>query len=464
LKEILEPVYGDTDSYIDEGETPDTQLATREDIPTGEGLLSKDSKFSEMVPKGIIGKSPESDALDDDDQISKFESSKSSDKGKSSISDLKADLRKIMDRVPTKRLVKKPQKKVDKESEKKFEREFEDLLHDEETEEKKLEPESEPESELGSELGSEPEKEPEPELDKEYEKSIRRRKRRTADEDEEPKIEYRDPALDLEGEIEDQATTLMKTLEGRIEKSKELGFNIPMAERLFSIAESYFENGEFERVLEYTKKGIKNVTDMAARKGFTTEIGLEIVGGGPGGPSADMEEDTETAVTVEPIEPEQIQKPSKGKRSKVKRSEIETKAEKPEKKKLKGKKAAAKIKAALKKINQEIKDTKDMGLEVDEAESLIKGAIQELKANNLAKAKELGILSRDALKVTKSEFIKQKALDMIKVAWKEIAVAEEQGMDVSEANGYLQEARNQIKENKFEKAAQFAMRAINFFK
>jgi hypothetical protein len=53
---------------------------------------------------------------------------------------------------------------------------------------------------------------------------------------------------------------------------------------------------------------------------------------------------------------------------------------------------------------------------------------------------------------------------MIKVAWKEIAVAEEQGMDVSEANGYLQEARNQIKENKFEKAAQFAMRAINFFK
>jgi tetratricopeptide (TPR) repeat protein len=339
LKEILEPSYADEESLTVEGETPDSELTAREDLPTGEGLLSKDSKFSEMVPKGIIGKSTESDALADDDQKSKFGKSVSSDGGKSSISDLKADLKKIMERVPTKRLVKKPSKEVGeeeesridggKETEKKFERDFENLISDEQTEEKvqgkepelELEPEQEPETKTEVDL------EPEPEI--ESETLIRRRSRRKAAEPEEPKIEYKDPALELEGETEDQARKLMKILEGRIEKSKELGFNVPMAERLFSISESYFENGEFERVLEYTKKGIKNVSDMAIRKDFTAEIGLEILGGGP---STGMETETDPAVTVEPYEPEEIQKPSPGKKTKRKRSDIKTETEKPEKK------------------------------------------------------------------------------------------------------------------------------------
>ena len=53
---------------------------------------------------------------------------------------------------------------------------------------------------------------------------------------------------------------------------------------------------------------------------------------------------------------------------------------------------------------------------------------------------------------------------MIKYAWKEIETAENDGVETSVASTLLQDARNQIKEKNFKKAAELAMKSIQSLK
>jgi hypothetical protein len=291
-----------------------------------------------------------------------------------------------------------------------------------------------------------------------------------------------------------------------------------MAERLFSIAESYYENGEFESVNEYALKGIQNVIDMAERKGISLDFtGESIEGASRLGiesesdleptlepisraslseleinkkksiietdrerdkePEKELEKETEIetikevkfieeraetegALEVEPIlEETPKKKKQKKKKSKVKKTESggmkSTKADS------KRAKTAAKLKTALKKIKDEISSTKDMGVPVDEAEALIQKAFRELKNGKLAKAKDIGLLAKNTLRTIRSDFIKQKALDIVKAAWKDLKDAKSRGDDVGQASKMLQEARNRIKAGEYEKAAELAMNALN---
>jgi tetratricopeptide (TPR) repeat protein len=58
-------------------------------------------------------------------------------------------------------------------------------------------------------------------------------------------------AIDLELAVEKEATNLLITADEKITMAKDSGLNIPMAERLLSIGESYFDRGEFDKVKEY---------------------------------------------------------------------------------------------------------------------------------------------------------------------------------------------------------------------
>ena len=55
-------------------------------------------------------------------------------------------------------------------------------------------------------------------------------------------------------------------------------------------------------------------------------------------------------------------------------------------------------------------------------------------------------------------------MELIKGAWKEIEDAEEEGLDVDESSDLLKDARNKIKDGKFEIAAELAMNAIQLIK
>ncbi len=289
--------------------------------------------------------------------------------------------------------------------------------------------------------------------------------------------------IDLEGitNPEEKAMLLIERLNKKIELAKNAGLNTPMAERLYSIAESYFENGEFESVYEYALKGIKNINDTAERKGVSVEI--EIKSKDKAGiKDLDKELDKRAVVSLEEDFEPQLEPISKASfRSLeyklktgldestdefVKESKGKKKSKKRKKEKIKGKKSKTflKLKSALKKIRDEIKEAKDMGLDVDSAEELINTARDELDSNNLLNAKEIGLKAKQEIKNIKKDFIRQKALDLIKVAWKEISDAEAQGLEVDEANELLEDARNQIKEGKYEVAAERAMKAINMFK
>ena len=454
LQDILEP------SFLEK--TQKTAAVTEIESELDRAIHQK-SKFTDIVPMGIIGDAPGSEARDtsakaqveaDVESKSPEKIEKSIKKSKSSIDDLKADLQKIMERVPTKRFIKRPPAHKDsieldkkpssvdltkpkkeeeqieriesKELDRKMEEEFEKLIHD------KLEVEFEPPPEI-----------PKMEIEQEVEEKTNE--------------DYINEELNIEGNPEEQATGYMEILEAKISRAKEISLNVPMAERLYSIAESYFEDGEFESVIEYTKKGINTINEHAARKGLADELGLIDKEKGKRKKiekkSSEELPPPEKAISERPLENGAVRK----------RDQIGDRASK-KKKKITDKKAAAKIKIALKKIQKEINETKEMGIDVNEAEELIKIAVRELKSNNLVNAKNIGIEAKRTIKTTKADFVKQKALDMIKVAWKEIAEAENNGEDVSDAHELLVEARNMIKNEEYEKAAQFALKAINYFK
>jgi tetratricopeptide (TPR) repeat protein len=427
LKNILEPSY-DTE----ESEAPDEDVDEASSA-SSQVELDRKKKFSDIVPMGIIGDAPNSR---DEDTIEKPDS-------KSSISDLKADLKRIMERVPTKRKVKKPKKLEFVEGEKK---------RVEENDEPEPETKFEAEEDIASVT------KPEIDLDLETEKPEIEALEKT----EKPaKKEYIEPELELSGESQEQAEILMNALENKIKLAGKAGLNVPMAERLFSIAESYHEGGEYESVIEYTKKGIKNINDLATRKGIAEKVSLKATG-------EPLEtEQEEPGPTLEPIskksfegvpEVEEISEENEPE------GDTEPEAKKKKKKKKVNKQAAEKIKIALKKISSEIKATREMGIPVEGAQELIKKAVEELRGNNLAEAKDIGIQARNMIKDIKADFIRQKALDIIKVAWKEIEEAKANGLDISKANKLLQRARNQIKKENYEKAASFAMKALNLLK
>jgi tetratricopeptide (TPR) repeat protein len=259
--------------------------------------------------------------------------------------------------------------------------------------------------------------------------------------------------VDDELEVEKEATNLLITADEKITAAKEIGVNLPMAERLLTIGESYFDRGEFDKVNEYARKAIKQVDDMISHKGFDEQL------------KEALESDkTDLAATKEPKpmfepEPEMETEPEpetkKGKKkARAGDKDIETKKTE----------TANKLEAALHKIEVEIVETKNLGVNIEDTEELIQDALEELELGNLSEAKAIGISAKNKIKKIKKNFIKKKALELIKVAWKEIEIAEDNGMDVTEPNIELKNARNLIKDGKFEEAAKLAMTVIQLVK
>jgi tetratricopeptide (TPR) repeat protein len=261
------------------------------------------------------------------------------------------------------------------------------------------------------------------------------------EEPEEPEASDEEP-LNPELEVEKEATNMLIEADEKITAAKNVGLNMPMAERLLTIGESYFDRGDFDKVKEYASKAIKQVDENVSRKGFSEKVKQKI----------DHEEvEEEVAVEEEYEEPvEVVEEPPS--------------LEEIKEKKAKRTKTAAKLEAALQKIETEIAEAKELGVSIDNTEDLIKTAFEEIEADNLAEAKELGILAKNKIKNIKKNFIKKKALQLIKVAWKEIEVAENKGAVVTQPRKLLQDARNQIKERKFQKAAKLAMKANQIIK
>lgn len=261
------------------------------------------------------------------------------------------------------------------------------------------------------------------------------------EESEEPEALDEEP-LNPELEVEKEATNMLIEADEKITAAKNVGLNMPMAERLLTIGESYFDRGDFDKVKEYASKAIKQVDENVSRKGFAEKVKQKI----------DHDEvEEEVGVEEEYEEPvEEVEEPPS--------------PEEIKEKKAKRTKTASKLEAALQKIETEIAEAKELGVSIDNTEDLIKTAFEEIDVDNLAEAKELGILAKNKIKNIKKNFIKKKALQLIKVAWKEIEVAENNGADVTQPRKLLQDARNQIKERKFQKAAKLAMKANQIIK
>ena len=92
------------------------------------------------------------------------------------------------------------------------------------------------------------------------------------------------------------------------------------------------------------------------------------------------------------------------------------------------------------------------------------GGINEFKKRNYKEANAHLNKAKGTIKKIKIKFIKKKALEMIKYAWKEIEKAENQGIDIEEANLLLEDSRNQIKIGEFEKAVELALQSIQTIK
>ena len=101
---------------------------------------------------------------------------------------------------------------------------------------------------------------------------------------------------------------------------------------------------------------------------------------------------------------------------------------------------------------------------MDAAEELITIAIGEYKDHDYEDANVHLNEAQDTIRTIKMKFIKKKALEMIKYAWKEIEKAENQGIDIAEANSLLQNSRNQIKIGEFEKAVELALQSLQILK
>jgi len=244
-------------------------------------------------------------------------------------------------------------------------------------------------------------------------------------------------------EIEKEATNILITADEKITAGKDAGLNMPMAERLLAIGESYFDRGDFDKVKEYADKAIKQVDEIVSRKGFKQQakplLDLEAEVGG-------IKQDDEAGE-------------GEGEGD-------EDYEEEPEPKRESGKKTgtAGKLEKALEKIQHEILEVKDLGVDIGDAEDLLNGAFEKLDKGNFPGAKEHGITSKNKIKTVKKNFIKKKALELIKNAWKDIAMAENEGIDVTESNILLKDARNLIKNDKFEEAAKIAMNVIQLLK
>ncbi len=109
--------------------------------------------------------------------------------------------------------------------------------------------------------------------------------------------------IDSELKIEKEATNLLITADEKITAAKDSGLNIPMAERLLTIGESYFDRGEFDRVKEYAEKAIRQIDEIAARKGITKEVEAKIAAG------AQEKNSLAATETVEPAEEELVVEP-----------------------------------------------------------------------------------------------------------------------------------------------------------
>jgi tetratricopeptide (TPR) repeat protein len=253
--------------------------------------------------------------------------------------------------------------------------------------------------------------------------------------------------------IEKEATNLLIAADEKLNEAKESGLNLPMAERLLLIGESYFDRGDFETVKDYANKAIKQVEEMISRKGIQ-EIG--------GKPITTPDND----VAVESIdEPSESSVPSQIPTTPTKRAESKGKAKSSSKGKGQDRsQAVEKLNSGLNKIKSDISEAMEMGLDLTEAQDMIDQALIEFDNDHFTDAKRLGKNAKSLLKENKKMYIKKKALEMVKYAWKEIAQAEQMGIDISEATVLLQESRNLIKSGKFDKAVKMAIESIQTVK
>jgi tetratricopeptide (TPR) repeat protein len=258
--------------------------------------------------------------------------------------------------------------------------------------------------------------------------------------------------------VEKEATNLLISADELISDAKASGLNLPMAERLLSISESYFDRGDFETVKEYAEKAIKQIEDMMERRGITGEEGKprskkkskseEI--------ESEIEPDSRAEMEAEAITETEVHGEPESEDAKDVEPEVEE--EKPKSK------AIAKLEAALNKIKAELEEAKDMGLELVDAENTLNHAYDEFNQNHFSNAKKLATNARTNMRKLKKKFIKKKALEMVKYAWKEIEKAGEEGEDMAVASTLLQDARNLIKDGKYEKAVELAMKSIQTIK
>ncbi len=235
-----------------------------------------------------------------------------------------------------------------------------------------------------------------------------------------------------ESEIENEATQQLILFDKRINTAKDMDLNVPMAERLFSIAEGYFDRSEFGSVKEYVDKGLKSLDVALAQNQKVKNSDGEIN-------SSDLE-----AGTVEPDGSGIGESP-------LPEPEIDPKLELKKKKKLRSR---------LKKIEVEINKLEDMGISVGNANKLLLHSFEELDRNDLDAAKKFKNRAKRKIKKTKDEFFKQKALEMIKAAWTQMGSMELDSTIRDQANALLDEARNQVKQEEFKKAAEFAIRSV----
>lgn len=233
-------------------------------------------------------------------------------------------------------------------------------------------------------------------------------------------------AIDLELAVEKEATNLLITADEKITMAKDSGLNIPMAERLLSIGESYFDRGEFDKVKEYAEKAIQQINEVMIRKGISTkpkdETPPEEVA------EEDVVEDPELEET--PAHPEAIQN----------------------------------LESSLMAIKSEIDEARTMGLAIDDAEELIEKSLDEFNSTHYTAAQQFATTAKKELKNLKKDFIKKKALEMVKYAWKELEKAEDEGIDITMANELLQNSRDLVKNGKYQKAAELAMQSLQTIK
>jgi tetratricopeptide (TPR) repeat protein len=267
--------------------------------------------------------------------------------------------------------------------------------------------------------------------------------------------------MDEELAMEKEATNLLITADEKINEAKSTGQNLPMAERLLAIAESYFDRAEYDIVKEYASKAIKQIDEMMSHKGQIRLSGKrkKIMD--------DEAEDVVAEVKFEPepkpepeVEPEPEPEPeveSEIQESAPVESDEASIVSKPTK-------ASEKLEARLLKVEADINKAKELGIEVEEAQDLLAKAMDEFNKNEFITAKDFGLQAKKFIDSVKKDFVRKKALEMIKYAWKEIEIADEDGVETSVASTLLQDARNQIKEKKFKKAAELAMRSIQSLK